>query len=446
MDIKFNALLALPTQENLNDGSIYYLSDGSHYVTDSNKNLIKISDVIFVNELPETGFQDKIYILTSETDNGVYSFVDNAFKPLITKDSDVINYGLNIKASVSNLLELMDLTDSVEGDLFIINEGEEEGDIYKYTQSTYQFLANIKGQRGLNGVDGVNGEKGDVGDKGDKGDPGVQGIRGVQGAQGEKGDVGDSFTITKSYPTITALNADFNNPNIPEGAFVIISSDNPDTDEDNGKVYIKDASSYRFISVLRGLRGERGERGIQGVQGVQGERGEKGEIGQNGTNGESAYEIAVRRGFIGTEQQWLDSLHAPKKALLVAGFSANIAVPEINAKIPFNRVVTNGLNYNSSTGDFTLQQGRRYRIQCKLAILGGSWVQFRLDNNTSNTAVNLAEGLALNTNYNGDINGAHMYIVFDCTQTGTYSVRVNGRSGADVNLRSIYTNLIVEEV
>lgn len=31
--------------------------------------------------------------------------------------------------------------------------------------------------------------------------------------------------------------------------------------------------------------------------------------GQDGTNGLSAYEIAVANGFVGTEQEWLDSLH-----------------------------------------------------------------------------------------------------------------------------------------
>ena len=47
------------------------------------------------------------------------------------------------------------------------------------------------------------------------------------------------------------------------------------------------------------VRGDQGERGLPGEQGAPGEKGE---------TGESAYEIACRNGFSGTEQEWLESL------------------------------------------------------------------------------------------------------------------------------------------
>lgn len=42
--------------------------------------------------------------------------------------------------------------------------------------------------------------------------------------------------------------------------------------------------------------------------GPQGEQGPQGEAGEDGVDGESAYEIAVRNGFRGTEKEWLESL------------------------------------------------------------------------------------------------------------------------------------------
>lgn len=117
------------------------------------------------------------------------------------------------------------------------------------------------------------------------GEQGIQGIKGEQGIQGIKGDTGDSFFIKKSYPTILEMNADFNNPEIPENSFVIITSVDPDTDQDNGKVYIKTATEYKFQSVLRGLKGEKGDQGIQGVKGDQGIQGEQGVRGIQGIQG-----------------------------------------------------------------------------------------------------------------------------------------------------------------
>lgn len=44
------------------------------------------------------------------------------------------------------------------------------------------------------------------------------------------------------------------------------------------------------------------------VPGEQGEPGEPGPPGAPGEEGKSAYEVALDNGFIGTEQEWLDSL------------------------------------------------------------------------------------------------------------------------------------------
>ena len=58
----------------------------------------------------------------------------------------------------------------------------------------------------------------------------------------------------------------------------------------------------------RGEKGERGETGPQGPIGQTGPQGAKGEKGEVGKTGESAYQTAVKLGFKGTEQEWIESL------------------------------------------------------------------------------------------------------------------------------------------
>ena len=51
---------------------------------------------------------------------------------------------------------------------------------------------------------------------------------------------------------------------------------------------------------------------IAKVETVKGEKGDKGDTGENGKDGLSAYEIAKKDGFTGTEAQWLESLKGAK--------------------------------------------------------------------------------------------------------------------------------------
>lgn len=57
-----------------------------------------------------------------------------------------------------------------------------------------------------------------------------------------------------------------------------------------------------------GLRGEDGKDGADGKDGKDGTDGKDGADGKDGINGKSAYEIALDHGFVGTEEQWLQSL------------------------------------------------------------------------------------------------------------------------------------------
>lgn len=56
----------------------------------------------------------------------------------------------------------------------------------------------------------------------------------------------------------------------------------------------------------------------------------RGKLIPKGERGYSAYEIAVQHGFIGTEEEWLASLHAGESAVIVqeiASTSSNGTIP-----------------------------------------------------------------------------------------------------------------------
>lgn len=203
-------------------------------------------------------------------------------------------------------------------------------------------LQGVQEEQGIQGEQGVQGERGEQGIQGVQGERGEQGIQGVKGDKGDKGDTGEPFRVSKTYASVAAMNADYSNPQVPVGSFVMIVS--TVDDPDNAKLYVKTDEAFAFIvdlSGAHGIQGERGEQGIQGIQGIQGEKGEtgeqgiqgiqgergpqgetgsqgpqgvqgepgpKGDTGDTGADGKSAYQVAVDNGFEGTESAWLASL------------------------------------------------------------------------------------------------------------------------------------------
>ena len=59
---------------------------------------------------------------------------------------------------------------------------------------------------------------------------------------------------------------------------------------------------------VNGADGADGKNGIDGKDGIDGENGKDGQNGKDGINGKSAYDLAVENGFVGTVEEWLDSL------------------------------------------------------------------------------------------------------------------------------------------
>ena len=94
----------------------------------------------------------------------------------------------------------------------------------------------------------------------------------TQNIKGEKGDTGEPFTISKTYPSVEEMNADFDNMNV--GDYVMIASSVED--EDNAKLYVKTDTEWTFITDFSGavgIKGEKGDIGPQGPQGVPGKDG-----------------------------------------------------------------------------------------------------------------------------------------------------------------------------
>jgi len=201
------------------------------------------------------------------------------------------------------------------------------------------------GPQGEVGPQGPKGEQGLPGVKGDKGDAGPQGPTGPTGKtgpQGPKGEKGEGFSIYKTYGSVEAMTQDA--ANIPEGKFVMITTDVEDPD--NAKVFAKDTTSFVFICDLSGSQGIQGPPGADGKQGPRGEQGipgPKGEQGLQGIQGEAGKDGTTYTPSIG-EVTTVDSNESASASVSVNTETKeavfNFAIPraiyddtEINAKL-----------------------------------------------------------------------------------------------------------------
>lgn len=125
--------------------------------------------------------------------------------------------------------------------------------------------------------------QGPQGERGPVGPQGVQGVAGERGPQGVQGVAGKGFSISKTYTSVSAMNADLSS--LTEGDFAMIAS-NPD-DTDNAKLFVKQGSAMKEIADLSGAQAIQGPRGPQGVQGEAGPKGDQGIQGPVGPKGDT---------------------------------------------------------------------------------------------------------------------------------------------------------------
>lgn len=128
------------------------------------------------------------------------------------------------------------------------------------------------GLDGKSGKDGKRGPKGEKGDQGPQGLAGKDGLNGVDGKNGIDGRDGSTWHLVSDMPEDIGVNGDF--------AF----------NKSNFEIYFKENDEWTRLGSIKS------KDSVSYVGGL------------NGTNGLSAYEIAVRNGFVGTEVEWLESL------------------------------------------------------------------------------------------------------------------------------------------
>lgn len=94
----------------------------------------------------------------------------------------------------------------------------------------------------------------------------IRGPQGIQGEQGPKGDTGTGFSISKTYSSVSAMNAGYATDGVPLYGFVLIDTGNVN-DVDNAKLYVKGDRSYEYLTDLSGSQGIKGETGAKGDDG-----------------------------------------------------------------------------------------------------------------------------------------------------------------------------------
>ena len=204
--------------------------------------------------------------------------------------------------------------------------------------------------------------KGDKGDKGDQGDQGIQGDKGEQGIQGEKGEDGVNPTIeiatqsdTEYTLKLTDADGSIITPNL-QGIGSAIFVGNEITSEQSsivveiadshiGDMYINvDTSDYYIRDDANSINNSWCYKGnLQGIQGM------------------NNYELAVKNGFIGTEQDYLDSLVGEANDTHIVSSKPNIADDTTELKTwYYYQVDGNGINttwkykmYLPNTADLT---------------------------------------------------------------------------------------------
>lgn len=169
-------------------------------------------------------------------------------------------------------------------------------------------------------VGNVKGDKGDTGDKGEKGDKGEQGI------QGEKGEDGVNPTIeiatqsdTEYTLKLTDADGSIITPNLQGiGSAIFVGTEITSkqssivveiTDSHIGDMYINvDTSDYYIRDDANSINNSWCYKGnLQGIQGM------------------NNYELAVKNGFVGTEQDYLDSLVGEANDTHIVSSKPNIA-------------------------------------------------------------------------------------------------------------------------
>ena len=167
------------------------------------------------------------------------------------------------------------------GDIFLYPGS---GDVFRYNNTTWVYVGNIRGPQGIQGPIG---------------NTGAQGIQGIQGVKGDKGDTGNQGPIGPSGGPVgpTGPTGATGSPGTP-GSVLFSGTDQTTASgmvngdyyfrTDNGNVYKYVSGAWSLQANIKGpqgtqgIQGNTGATGAQGIQGLQGNTGAQGPAGADG--------------------------------------------------------------------------------------------------------------------------------------------------------------------
>lgn len=151
--------------------------------------------------------------------------------------------------------------------------------------------------------------------------------------------IGKSFVISKTYASVAAMQADFSNPELQEGDYVLISSGL--TDADNGKVYMKGESAWVYVVQMAGQKGDTGATGTtftpsvsaEGViswtndggkenptsRNIKGDKGDDGDPGEGVPTGGTTNQFLKKKSNTDYDTEWANVPDPTGKADKVSG-------------------------------------------------------------------------------------------------------------------------------
>lgn len=195
--------------------------------------------------------------------------------------------------------------------------------------------------------------------------------------KGIKGDTGKDFKIVKTYATIAAMQADFSNPSILEGDFVIITSATHDQDPDNARLYVKGKTEFNFITDLSGSQGIKGDTGAKGDKGDQGiaatitvgtvttgTAGTEASVTNVGSPTYAKLNFVIPKGEQGIQGiqgiQGKDGIQGEKGAKGDNGKAATIKIGTVSTGLPDSTVtVTNSGTTEDAVFNFSIPKGEK---------------------------------------------------------------------------------------
>lgn len=153
---------------------------------------------------------------------------------------------------------------------------------------------------------------------------------------------GKDFDIAATYPTIEAMEEDYDNPDIDVRSFVMITSNVEDPD--NAKLYIKTDTGFSFVTDMSGatgLKGDKGEKGDAATISVGSvTSGAEPSITNSGTSKDAVFDFVLPKGDKGDQ-----------------GEAATIAIGDVTSGDEPS--VTNSGTSTDAVLDFVLPKGEK---------------------------------------------------------------------------------------